>query len=121
MAAFTRLGLEFGKVVTKKFSNLETCVEVGTLTLTQLVCVFYTLTILYCLFKQNRDSIERKICTVIFKESLKFSVAVQWDPDFLWWIWTKRTVFGFESSFLQLPIKERFNKLGHFFLLRTKN
>ncbi len=29
MSAIIRLGLEFGKVVTKKFSNLETCVEIG--------------------------------------------------------------------------------------------
>ena len=56
MAAFTRLGLEFGKVVTKKFSNLETCVEVGTLTLTQLVCVFYTL-ILSCIVCLNKTEI----------------------------------------------------------------
>ena len=56
MAAFTRLGLEFGKVVTKKFSNLETCVEVGTLTLTQLVCVFYTL-LLSCIVCLNKTEI----------------------------------------------------------------
>jgi hypothetical protein len=40
-----RLGLEFGKVVTKKFSNLETCVEIGTsfcsgpLMISSVICV----------------------------------------------------------------------------------